>query len=360
MTHVRAATALPLLLSLLLALACGGGDGKSSGTGDSTGDASPPPDQDTPDAPKDLPAPDPGPGPDDVAQDAALPGPGDVPLRGACPLAERYGGFLVEAQSEYSFVDGAVADGVLPITVLETTLVAGPCKLLRRNNPFCSPPCPAGDTCDHDGNCITFPEPQDLGTVTLEGLAVPLQLEPFQPGNSYFSTSVPHPVFVPGEVVRLSSTAGHYGALELWGVGVHLLEVQEEQWDLEEGQGLTIHWTAPPGDVRSHVYLTVNIDQHGNSPVILACEFPDTGTATVEADSIQALIDAGISGFPNGWITRRTADSLALGDGCMDLLISSPFVPDVRISGHTPCKSSEDCPSGQTCNVAIETCQSGI
>ena len=29
---------------------------------------------------------------------------------------------------------------------------------------------------------------------------------------------------------------------------------------------------------------------------------------------------------------------------------------DIEVVGHTPCKSDSDCPDGETCTLAIETC----
>ena len=83
--------------------------------------------------------------------------PATVPLAGECPLASRYGNFEVDVYEDYSLVSGSVADGVNPVTVLELLDEEGDCKLLRRNNPFCDPPCGAGDVCDFDGSCIPFP-----------------------------------------------------------------------------------------------------------------------------------------------------------------------------------------------------------
>ena len=104
------------------------------------------------------------------------------------------------------------------------------------------------------------------------------------------------------------------------------------------------------------VRVDVNIDQHGNSPVVLQCDFPDTGSAVISAALVDALLTSGVSGYPNGRISRRTVDSAPVGDGCMEFIVASPRGPDVRVIGHTPCKSDTDCPEGETCNVAVETC----
>ncbi len=294
--------------------------------------------------------------PPDAAQDSGSGGE-PVELAGVCPLDSRYGAFLVEVQTDFSFVDGSVADGVVPVTILEEVEVVEACRLLKRNNPFCTPPCGPGQTCDHDGSCIPFPEPQDLGTVEITGLADEALLEPLQPGNSYFTTTLPHPAFEGGAAIHMTSTDGVFGELDLRGVGVDPLDMAKPEWNIEESKDLTISWPAPVTDgVPSVVRVDINIDQHGNSPIVLQCDFPDTGEAVVSAQLVDALLTSGVSGYPNGRLSRRTVDSAPVGDGCMEFIVSSPRVPDVRVTGHTPCKADADCPDGETCNKAIETC----
>ena len=295
----------------------------------------------------------------ETGDDTSETGDAEVPLRGACALAERWGGFSVEAHEQFSFVDGVVADGVNPITVLEEVLSEGECKLLQRLNPFCDPPCAAGETCGNDNNCVTFPSNQDAGVLVFEGLKEPLELEPVAPGNNYFATGLPHPAAEPDAEITLTATGGVFGDLALYGVGVHPLDLGEDvQWDVEEGVDLQVTWEPPPGEVRSHVFMLVNIDQHGASPLNLVCNVPDTGSASIPSSVMDELLAFGVSGFPNGQLIRRTVDSVPIGDGgCVEFVISSPRGPDVRVAGHTPCKSDLDCPTGQTCTLVIETCQ---
>lgn len=314
--------------------------------------------------------------PDSSSDLGPLPSAADAPLRGPCPMATDWGGFELQV-AEFAFLVGAVADGVVPVTVLEVVETSGDCRLLKRVNPFCDPPCAAGETCDHSGECIPFPKNQDLGPVTVEGLSVEgaaVVLAPQPPASTYSLTTLANPPYAPGDVLRLTAPGtaaggapdgGEIGPVELYGIGVAPLVLETTQWDVEEGEPLEIVWTPPPAGARSRVHVTINIDQHGNSPVVLDCDLPDTGAASIPSSLLDALLASGISGFPNGQATRRTADShLALVDpppgtpaGCLDLLVTSPVVPDVRVAGHTPCKQTLDCPSGQTCNVSIETCE---
>jgi hypothetical protein len=301
----------------------------------------------------------PGPNPtDDSGQVISGEDPATVAMDGICDLADDYGGFVVEAYEEYSIVSGSIADGVVPITVLELIGSDGDCEVKRRNNPFCDPSCESGDTCDFDGNCITYPSNQDLGVVTVLGLPEDVEMEAVVPGNTYFNTSLPHPAFSGGELIELQMPGGAYGPVTLYGVGVEDLSAFDEEWRVESGNDLIVTWDAPTGEiVRSEVTLRINIDQHGTSPSSVYCTFEDDGEGTVPSSVVQQLVEVGVSGFPSGLLVRRTADKTAAGDGCTDLEISSRRDVAVDVIGYTPCISDNDCPDGQTCNVEMQICE---
>lgn len=284
--------------------------------------------------------------------------PATVPLGGLCPLETDFGGFVVEAYEEYSIVSGAIADGVVPITILEVIGTDGECEVKRRNNPFCDPACVSGDTCDFDGNCITYPSNQDLGDVSIIGLAESVTMEAVVPGNTYFNTSLPHPAFTSGELIELQMPGGTYGPVDLFGVGVETLNAKDSGWTVESGNDLIVSWNAPTSKVvRSEVTMRINIDQHGTSPSTIYCTFEDDGEGVVPASIIQQLVEVGVSGFPSGQLNRRTADSTTIGDGCMDFEVSSRREVDVDVVGYTPCISTLDCPEGEECNLELQICE---
>lgn len=298
-----------------------------------------------------------GGGDDDDTTDGPIGDPATIPLEGPCALDLRLGGFVVEAYEDYSIVDGTVSNGVVPLSVLEEVVQEGPCRLMKRNNPFCDPPCGPTETCDFDGECIPYPEPQDLGTVTLLGLAEAVSMEPVVPGYSYFDTSVPHPVFAPGELIELRTTGAAVESFTIHGVGVHLLDAPDLDWVVSEQAPLVVSWEAPAGEVRSTMALTLNIDQHGVSPVTVWCEFEDVGTGEIPAAVIDALFSAGVSGYPNGTLSRHTVDSTDVSGGCVDLEIASPLAANVDVAGYIPCTDDDDCPDGLECNEAIGLCE---
>jgi hypothetical protein len=295
---------------------------------------------------------------DDSAQDSATPDPAEVPLAGACALAEDFGGFLVRSDETQAGIDGAVADGVVPISVLEQIAADGDCMLLRRNNPFCEPACDPGWACDFDGTCLPWPVAQDLGTVTLTGLAGPVEMEPVFPGNTYFDTSMGAPLFEPGALITLRMPGGVYGPATMHGVGFEPLAPLDTEWSVGGGQDLLVHWQAPTGAIqRAQIALSLTIDLHGATPGTLRCAFEDDGEASVPAAILQTLIDTGVTGFPRGTLERHTEDHTAAGAGCMDLTVMSSTTVAVDVVGYTPCTTDVECPEGMECNEELQICE---
>ncbi len=288
---------------------------------------------------------------------APPPDPATVPLGGSCAMEVDLGGFVVEALEDGANVDGKVADGVVPSAVLELVTAEGDCTIHRQLTPYCDPPCEAGDTCTFEGECVPYPENQDLGTVSVSGLVEPVELEPLVPGYTYYNTSLPSPPFEPGALVTLEMPGGTYGPQTLYGVGVEPLTGLEEEWLVESGVDKVITWDPPAGGARSRVRVRMSIDQHGATPGRLECVFEDTGTGTVPGAILAALVDAGVTGFPSASARRFTADQADLGVGCMDLEVSAPVDVGLDVANYTPCLADEDCPKGEDCNEELQICE---
>lgn len=283
--------------------------------------------------------------------------PATVVLDGACPLDRRWGGFVVDVGPRYSAVTGAVADGVVPVTVLRPGPQEGDCQMLLRENPSCDPPCAPDQACDFDGTCLPYPRNQDLGEVRIRGLSGPVSMDPVPPGTTYFDSAVPHPAVEGDALVQLDTAGGAFPALRLHGVGPEPLVSDTLAWVVGEGD-LPLRWAPPTGLGRSRVEARLMVDQHGLSPYTLVCSFEDDGEAAIPAGLIASLLGAGVSGFPSGTLRRRTDDQAELpGGGCADLTVSATQLATVEVDGHTPCDSPDDCPPGQICNIPLETCQ---
>ena len=57
------------------------------------------------------------------------------------------------------------------------------------------------------------------------------------------------------------------------------------------------------------------------------------GSATIAASLIDGLIGAGVTGFPEGRVTRRTADSQRGPEGCLDFLVTSGRKIALEVTG---------------------------
>jgi hypothetical protein len=365
--------ALAVAALLLLAVACGE---TAPGPADAGAPEAGPRADAAPDAAPDAGAlaPDAGPGEADagddpldadVTPDATFNGdferdPTRVTLGGACRQEERLGGFQVQLNETlgYTALDGVVRDGVIPAAVRDVVLDQGGCRLLRRRRLVCDPPCGAGQTCGLDETCVPSPVGRDMGAVRVLGLARPLELRPQQPGNTYFFTRLPHPGVQDGDVVQLTAPApAFFAPLELYGVGVRQLVPLEQRWVLTRGEPLVLHWVPPAEGARTSVFVELNIDLHGLTPLILTCDLPDTGTGTIAASVIEGLIGAGVTGFPEARVARRTADRLARPEGCVDFTIASVREVDLEVTGFVPCTRTAECPPGLTCDVSIQQCR---
>jgi hypothetical protein len=263
----------------------------------------------------------------------------------------------VEGQSDFGVVQGAVFEGVVPTAIPRLVSEAGPCRLLERRNLVCTPACVGSTTCGEDGACIPYPRQLSVGDVTISGLTQPTHLSPQDPGNGYFAPGADNPPFALGSAIALTAEgAGDRAGFELKGFGSPPLGTKPS-WLIERGKSLSVRWENGDPGARTRVAVELSVDQHGISPLTLACEFEDTGTASIPTTVIDGLLDSGVSGFPNGRIFRRTADRVLLDLGCVDLLVGSPLAADVAVAGVVPCKETADCPMGETCNVMQERCE---
>jgi hypothetical protein len=284
-------------------------------------------------------------------------GAGSDTLRGECDIASRVGRFSVEAQSDFGVVQGAVFEGVVPTSIPRLASEAGSCRMLERRNLVCTPACVGATTCGEDGGCIPYPRQISVGNVTIAGLTQPTNLSPQTPGNGYFAPGADNPPFTVGSEVTMKAEgdSGRPG-FELKGLGSPPLGTKPS-WLIERGKGLTVVWQNGDPSARTKVTVELSVDQHGLSPLTLACEFEDTGAATIPGAVVDQLLDSGVSGFPNGRIFRRTADRVLIDLGCVDLLVGSPLAADVSVAGVVPCTKAADCPTGQTCNLMQELCE---
>lgn len=283
-----------------------------------------------------------------------------ITMRGACPQEDRIGGFSVQMNEDvgYTAFDGVVRNGIIPNAIRDVTADEGGCRLLRRRRLTCDPPCPPGETCGVTQMCIPSPVGQSMGRVSVYGLARSIDVMPQQPGQTYFFTRLPHPGVAVGAVVQLiAPTPQYFAPLELYGVGVRAVVPRDSKWILTEDQPLRVSWEPPAAASPTNVFIELNIDLHGLTPLLLVCDVPDTGTATISANIVNQFISGGVTGFPEGRVTRRTADSLVRPEGCVDFTVYSTRRVELEVTGFIPCTGPGECPAPLMCDVAIQQCR---
>ena len=276
-------------------------------------------------------------------------------LNGMCALdgSTRVGGFEVAHWEFFSTVTGNVANGLLPTTVLFPREISGDCQLFQKEYPFCDPGCESGEVCDHNGECIPYPTNQGLGTVTLLGVTEAVVMEA-DGSNYYWDTQLSFPMFDAGDQIRIDTSGGDIAAFGLRSLGVEFLTFDTLDWVIREKENLTLTWT--PSKSPSRVLFDLNVDQHGNSPVSLVCDTTDDGEISIDSGMLDTLLMYGVSGFATATARRYVADSVTLDPGCVELLTYHHVDGSLSVDGHQPCFNDNDCPEGQVCDVAINTC----
>lgn len=273
-----------------------------------------------------------------------------------CPLGSRVGDFKIQLEESFTAISGvvrsAVAAGDVPVVAAE----AGDCRVLARKNLFCDPPCSGDLTCGDDRKCVPAPVGRSAGTIAISGLSAPVTMMPGAIGQHYDYTKLPHPGFQPGAEVVLWAAGAQEAGFLLQGRGVAPVQLMADKPMLVPGQDFQLAWT-PGAAGPARVALQIEIDQHGMSHASLACDVPDTGSATIGAALIDQLIKLGTSGFPKVTVTRRTVDATMSTSGCVELQVLTAVERPLTVMGHTPCRSTTDCPMGQTCATDVQTCR---
>jgi hypothetical protein len=249
---------------------------------------------------------------------------------------------------------GYVQDGVTPTAVMNELSKVGDCAILERPNPFCDPACSGTQTCALAGSCIEMPVHRSVGTVTITGLSTSVSMTPDTTTNSYyFAGTIPQPGFTEGAAITLSAAGADYGPFSLSAQGVAALTLTSGAVTVTTGTPITLTWTPPAQPANGRIHISLNLASHGTDSVALECDVADTGSYQIPATLITQLLTEEVAGYPRLTVARRTADSIAIAPGCVDLLVQAVVVrDDVVITGKTYCANPGDatgCSSGQTC-----------
>ena len=274
-----------------------------------------------------------------------------------CSAETSLGGFELVLDAEYTSLEGKVFDAVDPRLVSTEVASEGGCRLVTPPSLLCDPGCnPSTEVCAPGNQCVPVPVGRGVGTVSVSGLAIPVEMSPNAATGNYRATGLTNPGFAPGADVRLSASGGDYAPFELRGWGIGLLEVTSDI-TVTEGQPTVIRWTAPASAGPAHVVATLDVNNHGSTEASIECDFADTGEGQIPVALVDALIAQGTSGFPSITLQRRTASSTNIAPGCVQFDVSSTLDLDVDLTGLTSCDTDAECPDGQTCKPIERFCE---
>lgn len=279
-----------------------------------------------------------------------------------CPAESDVGGFSIELGDGFTSVDGKVFDSVTPSLVPQLIASEGDCRLVALPNLLCDPACPSStETCGPGNQCMPQPVARSVGTVSVSGLARPVEMTANPNTGSYRPPppALPHPGFIPGADLRLAASGGDVAPFELRGSGIEPFQFTGETLAIAAGAPADLRWAPPAQTGPARVRAVLDINNHGSSNTAIECNFPDTGSAQIPASLIDALIARGASGFPTLGITRRTATSASIEPGCVQLVVTTDiqYAIDVTLPGLTSCNDNAMCPEGQTCQLLERICE---
>lgn len=277
-----------------------------------------------------------------------------APSGTVCARDERLGSFVLTLADTYTAFRGAFSDGVAVNAVPELIQSAGSCKLLGPRNLFCSTPCGSGQICAGDDQCIAAPTKISAGTITLSGLAKELSVEANGITSDYSSNfDEPYPGFAVGAAIGLTAAGDGTPGFSLAGQGVGVMVSDLETVDVTSGQDVALSWDSAGASSESQVSVMLTVNAHGGTSAWIECTVPDTGSHSIPADLVDALVGLGLSGFPRITLSRQTLDTTEVDGGCVDFTVGSDVTIPVSIDGLVSCNTSDECPDGQTCSAFL-------
>jgi hypothetical protein len=273
------------------------------------------------------------------------------------------GGFtvkLLEQDPPASQLSGVVSNGPTPeMTIWQQQMKDGACTLLKPKQPFCSTPCGSDAVCVADDTCRPHTTALDVGTVTMDGLEVAgggSTVTFINAQNSYgAAATLSFPPFDEGGDVSVTATGtAAFPAFTIHAKGIAPLVVPAGDVPIEKNKPLALTWTAKGAASDSTITITLDLSHHGGTKAKLVCETADTGSLTIPAALMTALINYGVSGYPSLVVTRNAVGTAGTAQGKVRLTLTSPTERYMTLPDLVSCTGDTDCPTGKTCQTDLQ------
>jgi hypothetical protein len=269
----------------------------------------------------------------------------------------------IEDAPAYASIFGKVYDGPYPTDVIETVIASDEnCKVYKFSLQACfDPSCTGEQTCVAKNVCEAKPSPVSVGDVSVAGVGASSLKLSLTNLNYQYPLELPYPGIVEGEAVTLGASGADFAAFTISAKGVAPITTAEPSYFIENGQPLTIEWTPGDSSVGAEITATLNISKHGGSAGYMLCTTTDTGSLTIGADVLTALVDLGVAGFPELLLTRSTQGEAVVDAGKVTLHVEAVAKPPLDIEGYCSCFNDSDCGSctdktKSSCDSLKRTC----
>ena len=254
---------------------------------------------------------------------------------------------VVEDAPAYTSIFGKVYGGSYPTEIIETVIASDSnCKVYKYSLQACYDPACTGDqTCVAENVCETKPSPVSVGDVSVEGVgpsSLKLSVTNF---NYQYPLDLPYPGVTEGEPVTLTGSGGAFSAFTISAKGVAPIATSNSSYLVANDQPLTLNWTPGASSVGAEVTATLNVSKHGGSAGYMQCTTTDSGTLTIAADVLKALVGLGVGGFPELLLIRRTHGEATVAAGKIALVVEAVAKPALNIEGYCSCFNDSDCGS---------------
>lgn len=252
----------------------------------------------------------------------------------------------VEDAPAYTAVFGKVYSGPYPTDIIETLVTSDDnCKVYKYSLHACfDPSCTGEQTCVAENVCETKPVPVSVGNVNITGIGDSSLKLAVTNLNYQYPLDLPYPGVAEGEPVTLSGSGDTFDAFSVSASGVAPIDTKEASYLITSGQPLTVTWT-PGASQETEITATLNVSKHGGSAGYMLCTTTDTGSLTIAADTLKALIELGVGGFPELLLKRSTHGESTVNDGKIGLEVEAVAKPALNIDGYCSCFNASDCGS---------------